>query len=159
ELRVDPGFDSRFHREARIVSQLNDPGIVVVHDYGIDPQHGPYLVMEYLTGQTLRQRLGSEGPLPLKAALQLGGQIMLALMHAHAKGVVHRDLKPDNIFLLTQSGVRLHSKILDFGIARMVKGGDGGTDAQLTRPGAVIGTPRYMSPEQLAGEPVDARSD
>jgi serine/threonine protein kinase len=159
ELRHDPEFDARFQREARIVSQLSDPHIVVVHDFGIDAQHGPYLVMEYLQGQTLRERIATQGTLPARAAIQLGGQILLALIHAHEKNVVHRDIKPDNIFLLNQSGVRLHVRVLDFGIARIFRGDDKSDASQLTHPGAVLGTPRYMSPEQLAGHTVDARSD
>jgi serine/threonine-protein kinase len=159
ELRVEPEFDARFQREARIASQLSDPHIVVVHDFGIDPAHGPYLVMEFLQGQSLRERLHSTGPLPLRAALQLSGQLLLALIHAHEKGIVHRDIKPDNIFLLNQSGVRLHVRVLDFGIARIYRRDEQARGETLTRPGAVLGTPRYMSPEQLAGHPVDARSD
>lgn len=158
ELRADPEFDARFQREARIASQLHDPHIVVVHDFGLDPQHGPYLVMEFLQGQSLRERMAS-GPLPLKAGLQLGAQLILALIHAHDKGIVHRDIKPDNIFLLNISGVRLHVRVLDFGIARIYRGDDTAQTGSLTHPGAVLGTPRYMSPEQLAGQPVDARSD
>src|SRR5207245_54583 len=156
---AEPEFDARFQREARIASQLADPHIVVVHDFGIDPTHGPYLVMEYLRGQSLRERLQTQGVLPLKAALQLGGQLVLALIHAHEKGVVHRDVKPDNIFLLNQSGVRLHVRVLDFGIARIFRRDEPASSETLTRPGAVLGTPRYMSPEQLAGQQVDARSD
>jgi serine/threonine-protein kinase len=158
-LRSEPEFDARFQREARIASQLGDPHIVVVHDFGIDSEHGPYLVMEYLQGQSLRERLQTQGKLPLKAALQLGGQLLLALIHAHGKNIVHRDIKPDNIFLLNQSGVRLHVRVLDFGIARIYRGDDGGGPETITHPGAVLGTPRYMSPEQLAGQPADARSD
>ncbi len=159
ELRAEPEFDARFQREARVASQLADPHIVVVHDFGIDPQHGPYLVMELLQGLSLRERLQTQGPMPLKAALQLGGQLMLALIHAHGKGIVHRDIKPDNIFLLNQSGVRLHTRVLDFGIARIYRPDDTARVETLTHPGAVLGTPRYMAPEQLAGQPADARSD
>jgi serine/threonine protein kinase len=159
ELRLDPEFDARFQREARIASQLSDPHIVVVHDFGIDPTLGPFLVMEFLNGLTLRERLQKEGPLPFKACLQLCGQLFLALIHAHEKGIVHRDIKPDNLFLLNQSGVRLHLRVLDFGIARILKKDEFGQGMTLTHPGAVMGTPRYMSPEQLAGQPVDARSD
>src|ERR671938_555272 len=159
ELRVEPEFDARFQREARIASQLHDPHIVVVHDFGIDPAHGPYLVMEFLQGQSLRERLNTAGPMPLKAGLQLAGQLLLALIHAHGKGIVHRDIKPDNIFLLNQSGVRLHVRVLDFGIARIYRSDDPGRPETITHAGAVLGTPRYMSPEQLAGQPVDARSD
>jgi hypothetical protein len=159
ELRNDAEFDTRFQREARIASQLTDPHIIVVHDFGIDAQLGPYLVMEFLVGQSLRERLRAEGPLPFKAGLQLAAQLLLALIHAHGKHIVHRDIKPDNLFLLNQSGVRLHTRVLDFGIARIYNRDDPALSNTLTSPGAVMGTPRYMSPEQLAGKPVDARSD
>jgi eukaryotic-like serine/threonine-protein kinase len=159
ELRSEPEFDDRFKREAKIASQLSDPHIVVVHDYGLDAEHGPYLVMEFLQGLTLRERIASQGKLPLKAALQLSGQLLLALVHAHSKGIVHRDIKPDNIFLLHQGGVRMHVRVLDFGIARIYRSDDPGRAETITSHGAVLGTPRYMSPEQLAGQPVDARSD
>jgi hypothetical protein len=159
ELREDPDFDARFQREARIASQLSNPCIVVVHDFGLDPVHGPYLVMEYLRGQSLRHRLQAAGPLPLPAALQLGGQLLLALVHAHEKGIVHRDIKPDNVFIVSQVGLGMQIRVLDFGIARMVHRPSSETSETLTKPGAIIGTPRYMSPEQLAGQHVDARSD
>jgi serine/threonine protein kinase len=159
ELRADPEFDARFQREARIASQLADPHIVVVHDFGIDQAYGPFLVMEFLQGTTLRERLQAQGRLPVNAAIQLWGQTLLALIHAHSKGIVHRDIKPDNLFLLSQSGVRMHLRILDFGIARMLRRGELADAHTLTNPGAVLGTPRYMSPEQLAGQVVDARSD
>ena len=159
ELRKEEEFDARFQREARIASQLADPHIVVVHDYGIDPECGPFLVMEYLRGETLRERLYTAGPLPFKAGLQLGAQLLLALIHAHDKNIIHRDIKPDNIFLLNQSGIRLHLRVLDFGIARIFRRDEPAKADTLTSPGAVLGTPRYMSPEQLAGQPLDARSD
>ena len=159
DLRDESEFDSRFQREARIVSQLSDPHIVAVHDFGLDPKYGPFLIMEFLHGQSLRERLATEGALPVKAGLQLSAQVLLALIHAHGKGIVHRDIKPDNIFLVNQSGVRLHVRVLDFGIARIFRSDDAGHNPTLTHPGAVVGTPRYMSPEQLAGHPVDARSD
>src|SRR5207249_839355 len=139
--------------------QLADPHIVVVHDFGIDANLGPYIVMEYLHGQSLRERLATTGPLPYKAGLQLSAQMMLALIHAHDKNIIHRDIKPDNIFILNQSGVRLHVRVLDFGIARILRGDESHVEPPLTQPGAVMGTPRYMAPEQLAGQPADARSD
>jgi hypothetical protein len=156
-LRTDPGFDARFRREAQIVSRLNDPHVVVVHDFGIDAAHGPFLVMELLDGRTLRQRLNEDGRLSPAAALQLGEQLMLALAHAHGEGVVHRDLKPDNVFLLAQSELRLHVKVLDFGVATII--GDVTSVGFKTETGASVGTPRYMSPEQLAGKQATPRSD
>src|SRR5207244_4813271 len=116
----DPDFDARFQREARIASQLNSPYIVVVHDFGLDRELGPYLVMEYLRGQSLRERLQASGSLPVRPALHVGAQLMLALIHAHEKGIVHRDIKPDNVFILNQSGVGMQIRVLDFGIARIV---------------------------------------
>src|SRR5437016_10565706 len=159
ELRTEPEFDARFQREARIASQLADPHIVVVHDFGLDQAYGPYLVMEFLQGQTLRERIQVEGPLPVRAGIQLSAQLLLALIHAHNKNIVHRDIKPDNIFILNQSGVRLHVRVLDFGIARIYRRDDATRAETITHAGAVLGTPRYMSPEQLAGQQVDARSD
>lgn len=158
-LRADPEFDARFQREARIASQLTDPHIVVVHDFGIDAAHGPFLVMEFLRGQSLRERLKTDGKLPFPAAMQLGAQLLLALVHAHERGVIHRDIKPDNVFLLNQSGVRLLVRILDFGIARIYRADDPIVSSTITQPGAVIGTPRYMAPEQLAGDLADVRTD
>ncbi len=159
ELRHETAFDARFQREARIASQLSDPHIVVVHDFGLDAERGPFLVMEYLQGRSLAERLQSEGPLPYPAGLQLSAQLLLALIHAHEKDIVHRDIKPDNLFLLHESGARLHVRVLDFGFARIYRRGEPNEADSLTNPGAILGTPRYMSPEQLAGRPLDVRSD
>lgn len=158
KLRQEPDFDARFRREAQILSRLRDPHVVVVHDFGLDEMYGPFLVMELLGGESLRQRLHKVGPLPVPAALQLGEQLMLALAHAHAAGVIHRDLKPDNVVLTAQSGVRLHVRVLDFGISRLLYG-DRAAPGHLTEPGAIVGTPRYMAPEQQSGQPADERSD
>jgi hypothetical protein len=159
ELRSESSFDARFQREARIASQLHDPHIVVVHDYGLDAEHGPYLVMEYLEGVSLGERLATQGPLPPRAAMQVANGLFLALIHAHGRGIIHRDIKPDNLFLLHISGVKLHVRVLDFGIARIYRGDEQSEAITLTSAGSVLGTPRYMSPEQLAGRPLDARSD
>jgi serine/threonine-protein kinase len=162
ELHEGPELHARFQREARITSQLTDPHIVEVYDFGIDPDLGPFLVMQFLHGQSLRERLATSGKLPFKAALQMATQLIQALLTAHQKGIVHRDLKPANVFL-DVSGARLHAHVLDFGIARIYRGDTGAPggagSVTFTVPGPVLGTPRYTSPEQLAGQPVDARSD
>jgi len=142
-------WEARFFTEARAAARLSHPGIVVVHDVGRDAESGVlYLALEYLKGQTLADRLGSGGPLPWQEALRIVGRVAEGLAHAHAQGVVHRDIKPANIMLLPSG----EPKILDFGVARLDAG-------SLTSPGDLCGTPLFMSPEQAAGEPLDARSD
>lgn len=159
KLRSDPQFDTRFQREACLLSQLYLPHIVTVLDFGIDERCGPYLVMEYLVGHTLREVLTRKGPVSLRNTIFLSAQLLLALMYAHKKGIVHRDIKPDNLFIVNRSGVQLHLSVLDFGIARICRGDEEDRSPPLTEPGIVIGTPRYMSPEQLAGNPAGCRSD
>ena len=148
----------RFETEARAVAALNYPNILSVHDIGTH-NGAPYLVSECLEGHTLRQELSS-GALPLRRAVEYGTQIAQGLAAAHDKGIVHRDLKPENIFV-TQDG---RVKILDFGLAKLVKPeaalGEGATIEPVpTSAGVVLGTVGYMSPEQVKGEPADARSD
>ncbi|HXY42209.1 MAG TPA: protein kinase [Vicinamibacteria bacterium] len=142
-------WEARFLTEARAAARLSHPAIVVVHDVGRDVESGVlYLALEYLQGQTLADRLASAGPLPWREALRIVGRVAEGLAHAHAQGVVHRDVKPANIMLLPSG----EPKILDFGVARLDAG-------SLTSPGDLCGTPLFMSPEQAAGEPLDARSD
>jgi eukaryotic-like serine/threonine-protein kinase len=131
-------------REAEAAARLDHPNIVVVHDVGTCDA-GPYVVMERLHGETLRERL-HRGPIPSAEALRIAVEIARGVAHAHAAGVVHRDLTPGNVFLRRDGSV----KVLDFGLARMLGGG---------APGPSGGTPDYMAPEQEAGEPGDARSD
>jgi protein kinase-like protein len=142
-------YRQRFLVEAQAAGRLQHPGIVTIFDVGEDPEkHDPYIVLEYVTGQSLNQLLVREKKLPLRIALQLAEEIADALDYAHMQGVVHRDIKPANI-LITEEG---HAKIADFGIAKL-------NLAQFTLPGRVLGTPAYMAPEQLSGEPADGRSD
>ncbi len=148
---------SRFEREAKVVGSLSHPNLVAIYDFGA--QDGiAYAVMELLEGETLHDRLKS-GALPLKKCVDYALQIARGLAAAHEKGVVHRDLKPLNIFVSPQG----HVKVLDFGLARAVKPQDKdeswATNTRLTEPGTVLGTVGYMSPEQVRGEAVDHRSD
>jgi TolB-like protein/tetratricopeptide (TPR) repeat protein len=144
----------RFEQEARAASALNHPNLLAVFDVG--EQDGiPYVVTELLEGETLQQRL-QRGPLDLREGLECASQIAAGLAAAHQKGIVHRDLKPANLFLTSDARV----KILDFGVAkRTAPAGAAGLAAGATRPGIAVGTVDYMSPEQLRGQPVDARSD
>ncbi len=157
----DPRRLHFFEREARSAAALNHPNILDVHDIG---SHGDthYVVFELLDGRTLRDRLRSEGRLPVRKVLDVAVQITRGLAAAHEKGIVHRDLKPENLFLTTDGRV----KILDFGLARREPlaaetpvDSDHRTATQDTTPGAVVGTPGYMSPEQVRGEIADYRSD
>ena len=147
-LADDAGLRERFRHEAISAARLSDPGIVATYDTGDD--HGDaYIVMEFVDGSTLRDVIDTRGPLPIATVADFGAQIANALEHAHRHGVIHRDVKPSNV--LVQADGRV--KVTDFGIA---KAGEGG---ELTRTGTIIGTARYLSPEQVEGRSADARSD
>jgi len=148
----------RFETEARVIAALNHPNILSIHDIGVH-EGAPYLVSECLEGQTLRMELRNSA-LPVRRVVDYGIQIAQGLAAAHDKGIIHRDLKPENVFVTRDGRV----KILDFGIAKLVRpealSDDGATmDAGPTSADIVLGTAGYMSPEQVRGEPVDARSD
>jgi hypothetical protein len=151
---TDPERRSRFEREARAVSSLNHPHICVVHDVGIQDDVA-YFVMELVAGESLARRLAA-GPLPLDQALPRAIEIAGALAAAHRLGIVHRDLKPANVMLAREG-----AKLLDFGVAATRPADPAGevTRTAMTAPGALVGTPNYMAPEQIEGRAADGRSD
>ena len=159
-LAADEKIVARFTREARAASRISHPHALTVTDFGENGDGIVFLVMEYLRGQTLKQVVRAGGPMELERVVGIARQIAGALDAAHAEGVVHRDLKSDNIMLCDTGGTGGDwAKVLDFGIAK-IQEPEGGHDAELTAPNLIIGTPQYMSPEQcsnVAG--IDYRSD
>jgi serine/threonine-protein kinase len=152
---VDPDLVQRFVVEAKAVNRIDSPYIVKVFDFGRLPDGRDYAVMEYLEGETLREHLLREQTLRWPAAREIALRVSSALEAAHDRGVVHRDLKPDNVFLCRRSrSKRLAVKVLDFGIAKLT-----GETGVATRVGSLLGTPTYAAPEQLAGEPTGAAAD
>ncbi len=147
----------RFYREAQAAAAIRHNNIIDVMDLGISPKGEPYIVMEYLEGEGLADRIENMGPLGLPAACGIVEAALLALEAAHEKGIVHRDLKPDNIFLVHRKGELPGVKLIDFGISKFIAVRD---QTKLTQDGSMLGTPAYMSPEQARGlEAVDHRTD
>ena len=154
-----PGIGERFLREARAASGLNHPNICTIFDIG-EQDGAPYLVMELLEGETLRERI-SVGGISVEDILRYGAEVSDALAAAHARGIVHRDVKPANIFLVKKPNGSAQAKVLDFGLAKIEQYASEERDfaSHLTSMGATVGTVSYMSPEQARGEKLDARSD
>ncbi|MDZ4694656.1 MAG: serine/threonine-protein kinase [Deltaproteobacteria bacterium] len=140
----------RFEIEAQAMGRLSHPNCVSVIDFGFDEV--PYLVMEFAKGKTLREVLAT-GPIDTQRALHLGRQLLTALVHAHAQGIIHRDIKPDNLLLQQSAGLDDHLRVLDFGLAKLMDGAAGLT------AGMAVGTPNYMAPEQMQEGGIDARAD
>ncbi len=149
---------ARFQREAKALAALSHPHIVNMVDYGVEGDM-PYLVMELLEGRSLRDLLDEQGTLPPERALAIVRQVLRALIFAHQRGLVHRDLKPGNVFLQQLTDTADHVKILDFGFAKFVAGDQVDQGPALTRAGKVFGTPAYMAPEQVTGGGIDGRAD
>lgn len=145
----------RFEREARALAQLSHPNIVAVTDCGVDGG-APFLVMELLQGESLEARL-RRGAMPPSVACRHALELLEGLAYAHERGFVHRDVKPANVFIARAEGQTERLKLLDFGLAKVVE--KTSKDAAITRHGEVCGTPAYMAPEQITGEPSDARTD
>ena len=154
-LAPTPEAISRFNREASNASRINHPNVAAIYDFGETEDGTLYLAMEYVEGRTLTAVLRDSGPLVPARAAELAGQIADGLHAAHHLGIVHRDLKPDNVLVTTLHDGREQVKIVDFGIAKTTQS----NDQTVTSLGVAIGTPEYMSPEQLAGESLDARTD
>ena len=148
-LLQDSSLKERFVNEAKIISELKHPNIVQMYEF-IEQGDINAIVLEYLEGQNLYDYVSERGALPDEEVIRITKQIISALEYAHSKGIVHRDLKPSNVFILRDGTV----KILDFGIAKVLKG-----DPKKTQTLGLLGTPRYMSPEQILGKPVDHRTD
>ncbi len=161
-VRGDAGLRHRLKREARLTRMLATPHAVRILDLDETPDGDLYIVMEFLDGEELTLLMAREGRLKPERAADIGRQALEALGEAHRLGVIHRDVKPHNIFLCRDSSGRDVVKVLDFGIAKVAGTGDGSGLAETTRltaPGNILGTPAYMSPEQCRGEPLTVASD
>lgn len=156
KLARDERARLRFEREAQAVASLSHPHIVSVHRVGRLSSGLPYIVMQYVKGTTMADRLEASGKLPVDEAQRLLGEIASAAAAAHQKGIVHRDIRPANILYDEEGGSAM---LTDFGIAAILATGDSEEPARLTRTGELVGNPAYMSPEQLLGEQVTERSD
>jgi HEAT repeat protein len=159
ELRGDPTETARFLSEARVISRIGHKNLIDIFDIGELPDGRLYYVMELLTGRSLSSVMKAQR-LPFAVFLPLLRQACEGISAAHAAGVIHRDLKPDNLFLVERPGEPVGVKVLDFGVAKVLSPGQESAEAKLTRTGHIVGTPQYMAPEQIDGSsPIDARSD
>jgi serine/threonine protein kinase len=160
-LTQDQTALQRFAREARSTQKVESPHAVKVLDYGVTPQADYYIVLEYLDGRTVQRELDVDGPFAPARALHIAKHSLYALGAAHRIGLIHRDIKPDNLLLMRVGDDPDFTKVLDFGVAKLMEGAAKSTRSQLslTQAGIVFGTPEFMSPEQACGQPLDPRSD
>jgi serine/threonine-protein kinase len=153
QMAADPTWVQRFYNEAKACSRLQHPNTIRMFDFGQSPDGRLFMTMEFLDGVSLREAL-SRGPLAPHRVVKVLIQCCASLAEAHSIGIIHRDIKPDNVFLLNMAGSPDFVKLLDFSVAKLLEG-----DRMKTQAGVVFGTPQYMSPEQGRGMPLDARSD
>ncbi|HWE28490.1 MAG TPA: serine/threonine-protein kinase, partial [Polyangia bacterium] len=153
-VSTDPSWVKRFHNEARAASRLDHPNTVRLIDFGQTKEGLLFIAMEYLHGKSLHAEIDRVTRLPPNRVLRIMSQMCASLSEAHNQGIIHRDIKPDNVYLVDMKGAGDYVKVLDFSVAKL-----DAPDAQVTRAGVVFGTPQYMSPEQGRGIPLDARSD
>ncbi len=154
---VDPEIRARFFREAKVVAALSHPAVVTLHDYGEEPDGLLYIAFELVAGRPLTDLIRTEAPFAPARAVGLVCQVLAALTEAHGLGLLHRDLKPDNLMVVQGSLGEEKVRLLDFGLSKRFA--TDGKDSVATRQGIIMGTPRYMSPEQASGQSVDGRSD
>ncbi|MFO0724228.1 MAG: protein kinase [Myxococcota bacterium] len=152
-------FLRRFFLEASACAKLTHPNIITIHDYGEAEDGNVFMAMEYLDGRSLDKEIKDTAPMPPDRALHIAIQVSRALREAHAKGIIHRDLKPQNVMLMEQGDERDFVKVLDFGLVKMLSAEEEKQEAELTRAGVLLGSPNYMSPEQILGGALDHRTD
>ncbi len=151
----DEGKESRFDREVKVLSRLRDPHTITMYDFGRSPEGLLYMVFEYIEGEDLSELLHAHGPMPESEVVHILDQVLQSLREAHAEGLLHRDIKPANIRIFEYMGDARQAKLLDFGIAKPAEAGEGA----ITQDGIVIGTPQFMSAEQLYGRPLTPATD
>src|SRR4051812_35532550 len=154
QMASDEQWGNRFYNEAKATSRLQHPNTIRMFDFGRTADGRLFLTMEYLEGLTLRQAVTTQAPMAANRVLKILIQCCASLAEAHSIGIIHRDIKPDNVFLLNMAGSPDFVKLLDFSVAKLLEG-----DRMKTQAGVVFGTPQYMSPEQGRGPPPHARSD
>jgi serine/threonine-protein kinase len=158
-MTANPELVRRFQAEAEVVARLSHPNTVTLFDFGQDDAGLLYIAMELVPGKSLRDVIAREAPLGPYRAVDVAEQIASSLADAHSHGIVHRDLKPDNVILSERAGRRDFARVLDFGIAKLFDDGAHTPAPAMTRAGQILGTPQYMSPEQVTGRTVDGRTD
>lgn len=153
--QTDPIAEKRFLQEASLAAKIDHPNVVCIYDFGKDQKGRMYLVMELLQGMPLNEYIRSLGPLSVEATIELGLQLAEALIAVHSNGIIHRDIKPANIFMLKTPGNRVCSRLIDFGLVKVLND----EEQVKTQTGFVLGSPMYMAPEQITSDPVDGRTD